>query len=247
VFADRQDNPFRDWSYVYVPHCTDDYHAGNAQDVTVEGVSGTQQFVGARNMALFLERIVPTFGAASHVVLGGCSSGGQGAIANFPQLQRAFGDEVRTTLYIDSGPPVPDSESTGVLAAMISLWGAGDTMIAECGAACSDETSFFVDHFRWIVESYSGDSVIAMSAYAQDFVERAEMGLSESEWQSHLSSLRTDVLQPAPNTGTFYVDTIGHCMARDETMYSATADGVTHAEWLAAVTASNPQHLGSSP
>jgi hypothetical protein len=28
-------------------------------------------------------------------------------------------------------------------------------------------------------------------------------------------------------TGTFYVDAIGHCMARDETTYSVTADGVT--------------------
>ena len=57
MFANRPKNPFADWNQVWVPHCTDDYHVGNARDVVVPGLQGIQQFVGYANMSLFLEQI----------------------------------------------------------------------------------------------------------------------------------------------------------------------------------------------
>ena len=42
----RSENPVADWNYVYVPYCTGDVHMGAKKDGQIEGVSGTQQFVG---------------------------------------------------------------------------------------------------------------------------------------------------------------------------------------------------------
>src|ERR1700683_4943900 len=77
-------NPFKDYSYVYVPYCTGDNFAG-ANVVQYGGM--TAMHVGFRNVSAFLSRIVPTFPAATHVVLAGSSAGGFGAIFNWGQTQ----------------------------------------------------------------------------------------------------------------------------------------------------------------
>jgi Pectinacetylesterase len=92
------DNPFRDWSYVYVPYCSGDVHAGS----NPEGPRG-RVHVGYRNIGLYLQRLVPTFPAASQVVLAGSSAGGFGAAFNYDRVQRAFG-RVPVALLDDSGP-----------------------------------------------------------------------------------------------------------------------------------------------
>ena len=66
-------NPFKDYSFVYVPYCTGDVHAGN--NVTQLGTN-TAHFVGFNNMKAFLNRLYPTFRSADRVVLAGSSAGG---------------------------------------------------------------------------------------------------------------------------------------------------------------------------
>jgi hypothetical protein len=94
------DNPFRDYSFVYVPYCTGDVHAGSKD----QGVAGVH-FVGFDNMGLALERIVPTFPAQDRVVLTGTSAGGFGALLNYHRTAVAF-DKTPVHLLDDSGPPL---------------------------------------------------------------------------------------------------------------------------------------------
>jgi hypothetical protein len=94
------DNPFRDYSFVYIPYCTGDVHAGSKD----QGVAGVH-FVGFDNMGLALERIVPTFPAPTQVVLSGTSAGGFGALLNYRRTALAF-DKTPVHLLDDSGPPL---------------------------------------------------------------------------------------------------------------------------------------------
>jgi hypothetical protein len=106
-FANAQ-NPFKDWSQVYVPYCTGDVHFGSKRDGTVPGLDAPQQFVGYLNMKLFMARIVPTFKSkVSRVILTGASAGGFGAALNYSMVQDAFG-EVQVDAIDDSGPPFDD-------------------------------------------------------------------------------------------------------------------------------------------
>lgn len=100
---DRADpnNPFRDDSFVYVPYCTGDLHAGSRAS-TDYGVA----HVGYENVGAYLHRVVPSFPDADEVVLAGASAGGFGAMLNFDRVQRAFRD-VPVTLLLDSSPPFP--------------------------------------------------------------------------------------------------------------------------------------------
>ncbi|HEY4223913.1 MAG TPA: pectin acetylesterase-family hydrolase, partial [Myxococcota bacterium] len=62
--VDRSDaaNPFQDWSYVFVPYCTGDIHAGDVVQTYTSGTtSKTLAHVGHKNVLAYLERIGATF------------------------------------------------------------------------------------------------------------------------------------------------------------------------------------------
>jgi hypothetical protein len=90
-------NPFKDYSYIYVPYCTGDVFAGNN---VVQYGSNMAHYVGFANVTAFLDRIVPTFPSADRVILAGSSAGGLGAAYNWWQTQQAFGN-IRVDLIDD--------------------------------------------------------------------------------------------------------------------------------------------------
>lgn len=96
-------NPFRDASYVFIPYCTGDVHGGDR--IAVHDSSNPDQrtyHVGARNVALYLQRLVPTFPNVDRVWLTGSSAGGVGATLNWPRFQAAFAS-ARVDLLNDGG------------------------------------------------------------------------------------------------------------------------------------------------
>jgi hypothetical protein len=99
------DNPFADASYVFVPYCTGDLHAGSAMAVyQVDGQPTVTYHFGARNLDLYLKRLSGSFPAVDHVWLVGESAGGFGTLFNQTFVANAFG--VRTDVIDDSGPGI---------------------------------------------------------------------------------------------------------------------------------------------
>src|SRR5207253_2454278 len=97
-------NPFADANFVYVPYCTGDVHIGSATvDMDVNGTKKTTYFWGAKNLDMYLARLVPTFPQTTRVILTGISAGGYGAYLNVDRVRSAFG--VRVDVIDDSGPP----------------------------------------------------------------------------------------------------------------------------------------------
>jgi hypothetical protein len=241
IFADRRENPFQSWNQVFVPQCTGDLHSGTAHNVTVSGVAELQQFVGHLNIALFLEQIRARFPNPARVVFGGAGSGGQGAITNFPDVRRAYRPETTMTLLIDSGPPVPSTETRGIRRAMSGLWRAADVLSSECNDACTDPSNLYFDYLVWVANTYSGDLDIVMSAFSSDPVEAAEFGISEDEWESHVAAVDGRLL-PTAGLYHFYADRPGHAFTSSG-MYTVTIGGQTFASWLNRVLAGELVHL----
>jgi hypothetical protein len=78
----RADNPFRDYTHVYIPYCTGDLHWGN----TTQAYAGTRgvytiQHRGALNAKAALDWTYANILAPSRLVVAGCSAGGYGATA----------------------------------------------------------------------------------------------------------------------------------------------------------------------
>lgn len=103
------DNPFKDWSMVYVPYCTGDVHFGSNPAAQVPGVAQPQQMMGAENTKKFISRIVPTFrDGIDQVIISGASAGSFGAALNASMIQDSF-DGIPVGVILDSGVPFSDT------------------------------------------------------------------------------------------------------------------------------------------
>ena len=80
-------NPFKDASYVFVPYCTGDLHAGTA--VNAFGSHVVHQ-VGGLNVGAYLARLAGTFPGARRIYVTGSSAGGYAAQLSYPRFAAAF-------------------------------------------------------------------------------------------------------------------------------------------------------------
>jgi hypothetical protein len=95
-------NPFRDWSFVFIPNCTGDLHTG---DVRTEYGNLVIEHRGRRNARAALERAFREFPRPETVLVAGCSAGGAGAAFHAESVIRRYPD-ARVAVIADSSPDV---------------------------------------------------------------------------------------------------------------------------------------------
>jgi len=84
-------NPWKDMSFVYVPYCTGDLHAGdNVKTYSPAGGPVQVHHVGGRNVDAFLARLMPTFPGARRIFVAGSSAGGYAAQILYDRFAAAF-------------------------------------------------------------------------------------------------------------------------------------------------------------
>ncbi len=213
-FFDRTEpaNPFKDYSYVYVPYCTGDIFAGD--NVTMIGTNQAS-FVGHANLKAFLERIVPTFPSADRVILAGSSAGGFGAVYNWYQTQNAFG-KIRVDLLDDSGTFMPASVGNSAQAAQSTAWNLPATA-PPCAACATDESQFY-GYYAKLYPDHKG----ALLSYAEDSVLPAFFGITTSQFTTGLDQDITDQFTPNPNVKVFVDANAGHVLFFTPTLTQGT-------------------------
>ena len=246
-------NPVKDYSMVYVPYCTGDVHSGNATNITVGGVSGTQQFVGYTNLSLFLERIVPTFPNATEVLLTGESAGGFGAAANYEHVQRAFGN-VPVDLLDDSGPPLGPSVVPPCLQAQWrDTWGLKSTFIADCGPTCANTDDYLSNYVSAIlathphlkaglVSSLADQTIRVFFGFGGDNCTTLIPDVSPDDYKAALLTFRSKVESESTGFGTYYIDSTQHTWL--SSTFTQSVDGVVLRDWVGALLAGNTQQVG---
>jgi hypothetical protein len=263
-------NPVRDWSYVYVPYCTGDVHAGNNPAGKVPDV-GTENFAGYTNMQQYLSRIAPTFPKASQVLFAGMSAGGFGAAADYELAATAFGS-VPVTMLDDSGPFMEDPYFASCLVTLTtSLWGLDKTLFATCGSACSSPSNAFVQYASNVVAKYpnvafgladSIDDGTISEFFGFGYEDCASFQqLSPSVYGAGLYDIRTK-LSSATNFGTFYFPGTIHTTTQSAAFYTRTSGGgadggadggdaggdggagVFMTDWVAALLAGHASNVG---
>jgi hypothetical protein len=236
---DREDadNPVRDWSFVFVPYCTGDIHAGN----NPEGPQG-RQHVGFTNMTEYLKRLVPTFADADQVLLTGSSAGGFGAAYNFNQVQEAFGC-TPVNMIDDAGPPMSDQYMRPCLQALWrDVWGLDATLPEDCDVCTNDERGGIVGYAQYLAAKFP-DARFGMLSSTEDSVIRTfySWGYSSScrfpsempaaDYEAGLFELRDDILGSYDNFETFYEEGTFHTFLLDDLAVSEV-EGVSLAEWI---------------
>jgi cysteine-rich repeat protein len=247
-------NPVRDWSWVYVPYCSGDVYAGQAETMLAGKL---RYFYGYSNITAFLERMVPAFDV-DQVLLTGSSAGGFGSAINYPQTQRAFGS-VPVVWIDDSAPPM----STAVYPPCLqdtwrTVWRLDKTVLAECGSDCTDPSSFSEDMFAHVRKTFpsmrgglystlSDQTIRAFAGYgwSNGYNKCGEFStaVTATVYQSGLTELRTN-MTPTAGLGTFYIAGTSHTRLRSASFYTTQVGSTTLPQWVASTLAGTSSHVG---
>jgi hypothetical protein len=246
---DDPENPVRDFTFVYVPYCSGDVHAGAA----VDGYGGREQ-VGYLNVGEYLERVVPTFPATEQVLLTGISAGGFGAFANFEQVQQAFGC-TEVVLLDDSGPVVSDEYLGACLQNIVrDLW---KYPIPEgCPTCAGPDGTGLWNAWRYIATVYpdrrfgflssTGDTNMSffLGLTRKDTCD-ALKPYAADEFAVAIDELRSFV-GPYDNVHTFYVEGRTHTMLRDSLDLMA-GDDLSLRDFIAGLLEGGPGFVDAGP
>jgi hypothetical protein len=239
---DRSDpqNPFRAWSFVFVPYCTSDVHSGD-QATTYTGPGGVRRTLehrGRANVIAFAQRIAATFPAAPRVVIAGASGGGYGAFVNYDSLRR-YWPTSKVYLLDDSGPALRDLPLPAERDAWWAAWGTPAVLATFCPECATDLSAGWTAlSRRWPADR------IALLSSMQDEVIRSFLLTGPLVFEAALRATRAEVLAPLPNVRTFFVSGESHTMVGAPGRF--TAGGVPLPDWLAQMVSDDPawQSLG---
>lgn len=217
---DRLDdaNPFREATFVFVPYCTGDVHAG----ANPTGMGG-RAFVGYANVGAYLDLLVPASTEVRRVVLTGSSAGGFGAMLNYHRTQQAFGT---TPVYLldDSGPPLGDAFLSPCLQKMFrDAWNLDSVLPPDCDACKQPNGGGLVNAVGWLADNYP-DRRFGLVTANRDGVIRSFYGygypdcvagadgfpMPEDAFASGVADLRDNVLASHPNFRVYTKDSGQH-------------------------------------
>jgi hypothetical protein len=228
-------NPFRDWSYVFVPYCTGDFHSGDVH------ASYGVDHAGYANVTAYLHQIVPTWCTPDQVVLTGVSAGGYGSVFNFEQVKEAFGPKVPVDLIDDSGafwrPGFGDAKAAKLHAA----WGTAAT-----ASACSGCSSDWSQLFPYLSAKYP-DSRFSLVTAIYDYTICPYFGITTPDaCAAAYDDLADGVLTGLPNFRFFYVASPMHVWIGHDLSSTVTA-GQTLATFLQRQVTGDPAWSSARP
>jgi hypothetical protein len=237
-------NPVKDWNFVYVPYCSGDVFGGTNPSANIDLV-GPQKFVGFLNTQAFLQRVVPTFADATDVLVTGVSAGGFGASTSVVLIQRSF-PNVKVKLINDSGPPMPSSVlATCLQKTWRETWGYNNSILKDCGAACSKPDDFTFDYGVYLAKTFnnrlsgliesSQDSIISLFFGAGSDMCAAPFGLAPSipgpDFQAGLLSFR-EAVKPYASFGSYLPPSDQHTWLMGASFYTAAIGDTKLVDWV---------------
>jgi hypothetical protein len=237
-FFDRSDasNPFRNDSFVFVPYCTGDVHAGTKPDANYGGK--ITRHVGYLNVKAYLNRLVPTFSGASRVILSGSSAGGVGALSNWYQTQQAFG-ALRVDMIDDSGPTLPAPYLTEQLE---QTWRNAWNLTAITPPGCTQCASDLDAVFPYYGMNFTGHRG-ALLSYTNDPVVGVFYNLDGASVEAALGALATE-MAPFDVWRHFYVTGAVHTMLGTP---SVQQNGVSVKDFLTKMVTDDPSWVSVEP
>jgi hypothetical protein len=234
---DRLDdfNPFRDATFIFVPYCTGDVHAGSKPD----GPDG-RKFVGYQNVGLYLDYIKSKSTDVRRVILTGSSAGGFGALMNYDRTQTAWGD-VPVYLIDDSGPPLGDQFLAPCLQKMFrDSWNLDAALPADCAACKQADGGGLLNALGYLADKHS-DRRMALISSMRDGVIRSFYGYGYPDCVAGAEGFP----MPEEVFATGMTDLRDHALASHENFRVYNKDSGEHVWLLFEVETISPKRDGS--
>jgi hypothetical protein len=230
----RATNPFRGASYVFVPYCTGDVHAGS--NVATYDVQGPRPYahVGRLNVQAFLPRVKATWPSPARVVVTGSSAGGFGAMLNYDLIRRTYPDAA-VALVDDAGPMLEgDSIPADERSAWYASWHIGDVLDPLC-AGCRDDFSLL---YPALVALYPQDRMALLSSLQDQTIRTYFQIATGADFETRLRALIADRFAPTATLRAFLIPGQMHTLLGSPD--TVTSGSVTLEGWLAGMLAGDP-------
>lgn len=229
------DNPFADWSIVFVPYCTGDVHAG---DLTKDyGNDVVMEHKGMVNGTTALEGAAELFPGASSLVVAG-SSAGAFPTPIYAGLASELWADADIKVFADSGGAIPD-----LMSAVISNWGTIEALPDWPQFEGIDALDFNPPFAFIAAAEHDPGLAFARHDYAFDEV---------LSGYATLAGLSADDLVGVMKAGEERIETAGtpvaawigpgdsHTILGRDALYTETLDGVGFLDWLVAFLEGEP-------
>ncbi len=248
---DSKDNPFRNYSIVYMPYCDGSVFGG---DNTVENdgsfPGGVRYHRGLRNLSAGMDVGKAAFPNASTITVAGSSAGGVGAAAFAPFLARfQYGNNTHLTVFNDAGPIAINLAAADAVAARDADWQFAQFYPASCTqcSAFGQQTAIVdwrLENDRTIREAFyetDGDAtnIGFASANFPGFFDPLPPiipfpnGLSQTQYRALILTEHGALNDAYPDRYKRFIVSgdASHTALQSPLFYDQTADGVPLNEW----------------
>ena len=226
-------NPFRAATFVYVPYCTGDVHAGNRVQTYRSGSgdeSVTIHHKGFVNASAALRWAYANVRAPASVLATGCSAGSAGSALVAPYLMEQY-PQARVSQLGDS---------VGVVftpAVDLSNYGAQESFpgwIPQLAAL--GPRDFTIARYYVAVARHYPNRLFAQFNTAHDWIQARyyeAMGGDRESFAAELARSLNEVERAAPNFRSFTAGGDAHCVLPSDRFYTYAVRGIPFRDWAA--------------
>lgn len=232
------DNPFRDWTHVYVPYCTGDLHWGS-NDKTYSGASGpyTVRHRGAINAGAALSWTYENVPAPSQVFVAGCSAGGYGSVLWSAHIMAHYSGASAAQLSDSAAGVVPP----GFFVTPLANWGARAAwpdFIPSLALDRLDTSRVTLADFYGGVAGYFPLSAFSQFNRLADSTQILFYILTKGalappeEWAAQMQASIASIQSVNPNFFGYTAPGAEHCVINSPALYTTEVGGVRLVDWL---------------
>lgn len=212
----NMNNPFRNASFVFIPYCTGDVHAGD----TVSSYGGHHK--GAANVQAYLARLSQTFPGPRRIWLTGTSAGGYGVQLNYHRFAAAF-PQAEVHGLSDSAQMINPSQPQ-LLADWLSAWNVSEP------PGCTGCIQNFNLIPSWLSRTYPNRR-FALLAYTRDNVLSQFFQMGYPEFEAATNTLLTNEYQGKANLKYYVVEPASPTHVMLNGLFTRTVAGVPLSAW----------------
>jgi hypothetical protein len=234
---DNPNNPFKDWSFVFIPYCTGDIHLGSKDAIYSypSGPSRTIHHRGHDNFLVVLEWITKHFKKPHEIFVAGSSAGSYGAMGGFPWIKEAY-PKSKVSVLGDAGMGVTPSQfdTRAIWNSQLPPWIFGPNPPTIPTRETWKAIAEYYPHSKLAEFTDAWDMT---QIFFYDFILQT-LGLSHegscASWNAQMLA-GVDYKQDAPNYRSYIAAGIIHTILGRPEFYTENSAGVSLLDWLNAM------------